>query len=457
MKKFQIFVVFALLAAMVASPSAASAQVFTSYVTGTQVMNLGAADASVIMTYYHVDDGSASAGAQVDQVSDTILTNSSKTYFPATSPFNGSMVISASEPLGAVVNVQNSTATASATYVGASTGATTISLPLLMKNNGAVPYYTWFSVQNAGSVDANVSVNYSDCAAPITAVVKPNASKHFSQAAEACHTSKVFAATITSDQPVVVVVLQENTAKMLAYTGFTPAGTSTNPVLPLINTNNSGIATGVQIQNAGDTDSEVTLSYMPSLAGTACTETKTIPAKSSLTYALAAFVQPTTGSTCIPGERFIGSATVTTNSASMPLVAIVNQSKTAYAGAYGGFNPLNGTPKLIMPLLSDRQGVNNYNSGFSVMNVGGGTTFVKCAFTSTAYTVSGELEVGEALTPNLSGAIAVNYVGSGTCIAYTDATYATVDTAARIVAVVNRTGRTTADRFGVYEGINVQP
>lgn len=468
MKRVQLLLVAILLIGFVATPNLVSAQVFTSYITGTQVMNLGAADASVILTYYRADDGSASAGTQADQVSDSIPLNTSKTYFPAVSPFNGSVVISSSEPLGAIVNVQNSTANAMGSYVGASAGATTVSLPLLMKNNGSVPYFTWFSIQNTGSVDANVTIDYTDCAgtADVTAMIKPSASKSFYQASEACHTSKVFAASITSSQPVVVVAMEENAKKILAYTGFKPSDASPDIVMPLINTNNGGIQTGVQIQNTSATETEVTVSYTPSLSGAACTETQTIPGNSSKTFALNAFSpsRPLPAgivSNCAAGERFIGSAKVTTNSAGVNLVGIVNQSKLDYAGAYGTFNPANATPKVVMPLLMDRNGSNLYFTGFSVMNVGGATTWVKCTMTGAAaasYTPSGELAPGGALTPNMNGQIAEKYVGSGQCTAYTNNTFTTIDTTAKLVAIVNELGNSVgADRFLVYEGINVQP
>jgi hypothetical protein len=464
MKKIHLLIVVALLAALVLSPSAVSAQKFTAYVTGTQVMNLSATSASIVMVYYNVDDGSGTAGQQADSVNDTIGGNSSKTYFPAVTPFKGSVVLSSTAPVGAVVNVQNSTATAMAAYVGASQGATTVNLPLLMKGNGSVPYDTWFSVQNTGGTDAHISIKYSDVATPVTAAIKPNASKNFTQSTET-HPSKVFSGVITSDQPIVVVVLQENTAKMLAYTGFNPDAAATNTVFPLVNINNNGILTGIQIQNTTATSTSVTVSYTPSLAGTACTETQTIDGNSSKTFALLAFaVANPAGITtnCAPGVKFVGSARVTGNTASVALVGIVNQSKSEYAEAYGAFNPANATPKVVMPLLMDRNGSNLYSTGFSVMNVGGASTWVKCTLTgaaAAAYTPSGQLAAGAALTPNQASAIGVKYVGSGQCTAYTDSTYATVDNAAKLVAIVNEKGITSpaADRFLVYEGINVAP
>jgi len=148
--------------------------------------------------------------------------------------FSGSFVISSDKKVAAISNIVSSTFSAGASYVGRSGGATTVLLPLLFKDNSG--YYTWFSVQNAGTGDANVNVAYSD-GVSASATIKPGAAKVFYQAAES-HTQKIFAATITSNQPVVAAAIQENPRIMFAYTGIT--GGATNPVFPTINANNAG-------------------------------------------------------------------------------------------------------------------------------------------------------------------------------------------------------------------------
>ena len=464
MKKLNLLIVLVLLAGLALSPNAVFAQKFSGYSSGTQVMNLTGTDATIIMNYYRADDGSGTSGLLADTVNDTILGNSSKTYFPAVSPFSGSVVVQSGQQLGAVVNVQNTAGTAMASYVGVDQGSTTVNIPLLMKGNGGVPYDTFFSVQNTdgGPSDANISIQYSDTVTPLVTTVKPNASKTFNQATET-HTSKVFSATITSDKPIVVVVVQENAAKMLAYTAFRPDAAATDIVMPLVNINNGGIVTGIQIQNTTANSTDVTVSYTPSLAGTACTETQTIPGNSSKTFGLVPFSSSTPTSNCAAGVKFVGSAKVTGNTGGAALVGIVNQSKTLYAEAYGSFNPANATPKVVMPLIMDRNGGSAYSTGFSVMNVGSAQAYVKCTFTNSAtvdasaYTPSQLLQPGEAMTPNQATAIGLRYVGSGQCTAYSDAGFTTVDNAAKLVAVVNEKGNPTADRFMVYEAINVAP
>ena len=113
----------------------------------------------------------------------------------------------------------------------------------------------------------------------------------------------------------VATVIEESGTVMFAYSGFT--GGSTNPVMPLINANNSGYVTGVQIQNIGSSDTDVTVTYTPSLLGTACSETQTVPAGQSATFALYAF-NDGSFSDCTGGATFVGSAQVTGNTTSQP-------------------------------------------------------------------------------------------------------------------------------------------
>lgn len=324
-------------------------------------------------------------------------------------------------------------------------------LPLLMKGNAGIT--TWYTLQNVGASNATVNVTYSDgtTRGPIT--IKPNASFVYDQGAET-HPLKVFAATISSSQPVVAVVVQEGTTvkTILATSGF-PSG-ETNALMPLINTNNASFVTGTQIQNIGSVDTTVTVSYIPVAGlGTACTETRTIKAGASETFSLFAFAgstQPNLTTTCAtPGTkpRFVGAAQVSVNSANQPLVATVNQTTSLIAGAYGSFSPSQATSKVVLPLIMDRN--SGWHTGFTVANFGSASTTVTCTFTGTAYTVSGTLAPGAVLLDIQNNKIANKYVGSGTCTA--------TGAGAKIVAVVNEIAAGSGDTLLVYEGLNVIP
>ena len=415
---------------------------FASYTSGVQVANLEASAATVTLTAFNQDGTQNGAPFTAD-----IPANGSTTFFPiknVSSGFNGSLVISSSKKIAAISNIVESNFKAAASYVGRDAGATSVRLPLLNANNSG--FNTWFSVQNAGTADATINVAYSD-GKTNTAVVKPGAAKVFFQATEG-HTAKVFAGTVTSTQPLVAAVIQESSSVMFAYTGFTGAG-STNPVFPLINANNAGYITGVQIQNAGTAPTDVTLSYTPSSAGTACTEKQTIPAGDSKTFALNAFANSSLGAAenCADLGRFIGSAKVTVNSANQPLVGIGNQLLPGKNGeAYGSFSAEEATTKVVMPLIMDRNG--GFFTGFSIQNVGTAATAVSCVFTNSSYTVSGNLNPDQALADLQGGKIADKYVGAATC---------TAAAGGKIVGVVNQLGaNTAADQLLVYEGVSTQ-
>jgi len=152
--------------------------------------------------------------------------------------FSGAIVISSDKQTAAISNILDSGRNAFASYVGRSSGSTTVSLPLLTNALGG--FTTWYSVQNAGSSPATVNVSYSD-GLSASETIPVGSAKVFYQAQEGHEDGTAFAATISSDQPVIAAVIQESTSIMFSYTGFT-SGTA-SPVFPLVNQNNGGYRT----------------------------------------------------------------------------------------------------------------------------------------------------------------------------------------------------------------------
>jgi hypothetical protein len=437
MKRLNVVCSVTLLVIML-MPLTASAQI--TYNSGFQVQNLDpSGDATVVITFYNQD------GTIAATVNDTIPAGGSKTYFPLNAVnegFNGSVVISADREIRAIVNVLGNGLAYGASYGAFTAGANTVYVPLLMKANSG--YTTWFKVQNAGSDVTNVNVTYSDGVTVSCNNLKPGASCTFDQATEAHASGWVGSAIVTASQPVAVTVIEVGPTTLFAYNGFTDG--STDVVMPLINANNAGYITGVQIMNLGDTDTEVTVSYTPSLAGTACTETKTIPAGKSETFALYAFARSVPGENCVDGAKFIGSARITGNSTNQKLVAVVNQLNIGAnkGAAYEAFDPSTATDTVVMPLIMDRN--SNYWTGFSVANVGTTETTVTCTFSGVAYTEEAVLQPGQALTALQNGKIAPGYVGSAVCRA---------SAGGKIVGIVNELNSVlTGDAFLVYSAFN---
>ena len=411
------------------------------YTTGVQFMNLENSLATIELTAYRTD------GSQVGFGSYQAAANQIITFFPlrdVTTGFSGSLQLTSDRNGAAIVNLMASDFSGGATYVSRSQGATQLFLPLLSKSSSGNSA-TWYSLQNTGAVDTAVQITYSD-GFTATATIKPGSARTFYQNQEQ-HSRLTFAGTITSTQPLVAAVAQEVDHIIFAYTGFTTNG-AVNLLFPLINFSGAGYLTGIQIQNTGNQATDVTLSYIPSIAGSGCTETRTIVAGASATFALRAFGpnQNDPADNCADGSRFIGSAQVTGNSANQPLVGIANQLLPGRNGeAYAAFVAAEATAKVVMPLIMDRNG--GFFTGFSVMNVGAITTTITCTFSNTTYTAQATLAPGQALTDIQANKIAERYIGSGTCTASEEN--------ARIVAIVNQLGaNVNADQLLVYEGIN---
>ena len=448
-RKFIVLLAIVLIAAFGVTSAFAAPDL--NYTSCFQVQNLdGSTTANVMISYY--EQGNPTPV----EVSDNIPASGSVTYCPlsaVSSGFDGSVVISANVEVAAIANVSGSNggdpsnfSSYNASYAGFTAGATTVNLPLLFQNNSG--FDTWFNVQNTSSTDtATVTVNYSD-GTNNAASIGPGQSHTFRQADET-HTQAVFAGTITSDQPVVATVLEvgpTNLPMLFGYNGFTSA--STNPVMPLVQANNSGYTSGIQIQNTGGAASDVEITYVPASVGTQCTETMTIDPGASETFALTAWdnADSNASNDCVNGETFIGSASVTANSASVGLVGIVNQHAFgANKGAsYGAFNPADATGTVVMPLIMDRN--SGYWTGFNVQNVGTSQTTVSCTFANTSYTASGTLDPGEALNDIQDGAIANGYVGSAVC---------TSDNGEPIIGVVNELQPGgSSDTLLTYEAAN---
>lgn len=447
MKVVHSLVILSLIVLTFGAFQPASAAAF-SYTSAYQIFNLQNTDAAVTIVFYNQD------GSVKSQISTSVAASDTETYFvisQLTGDFNGSVVIGSTTEVASIVNVHGAkngnTYFANASYIAQSKGGTTVQIPLLMKNNSG--YSTWFNVQNAaGTGNATVDVVYSD-GTHVDDVQIPNGSAHtFDQATET-HSAAVFAATVTSDRDVVVTVIEESANVMFAYNGG--IGTSTtNPVIPIVNTNNSGYTTSINIKNDGGQATAVTVSYTPSAGnntGAACTETQTIDAGKVKTFALAAFANGA-NSNCAAGNRFVGSAKVTGNSTNQNLSAIVNQHKLGVDGsAYTAFNPAQATSRVIFPLIMDRN--SNWWTGLNVQNVGTQKTTVTCTFNNTTFKAGPEeLDPGEALNVLTYGVIANKYVGSATCVA--------AGGDEKIVGIVNESQvGGTSDQLMTYEGINL--
>lgn len=442
---------------LVSMTTSASAQCCgTTYAVGVQIKNLDTNNAATVTVTYYDQAGNPTTFNPPS-------INANQSYTMATldgvsSGFNGSAVISSDREIGAIANVFGSGATRTgASYTALKEGATTINIPLVLR--GVFGINSWFNVQNTNTAaSASVTVTYSNGATE-TATIPAGAAATFNQETntdltdtQTNFTGFIGSAIVTSDQAIVATVLQQSSTVLQGYDGFRNADASTEPVLPLIvffKGSSNDISTGIQIQNVSDSDTNVTLSYSPSQAGAACTETQTIQAKKSATFGLNAFGAPLAGVTenCADGETFVGSAQVTGNTGNVALVAIANQvdSMVPNGAAYGSFSPDNATDTVDLPLILDHTQYKLW-TGFAVANVGASPVTITCTYANSAVTDSeANVASGGAMTVQNIGKLGGEYIGAATCSA----------PGGKIVAVVNelKTGANN-DELLVYEGIN---
>lgn len=446
----RILLVLAILA-LLAVPMTASAATGVTYSSGIQVQNLSSsATANISIDFYDQNGVTNTAWA----VTDTINANSSKTYFPlSTLPdqFKGSGVVSSDQPVAAISNVLGNNAQRADSYAGFSTGGNTVNVPLLFK--AAYGNDTWINVQNVGTGDASVTINYTGyvpggsqnvtCSdGPYT--IKVNASHTFDQAQTACLPTKFVGSAVISSpaQPVAAVVMEVGTTNLMAYAGVPTTDATTTPVMPLILANAYGNFTGVQIMNVGASSTDVTVTYTG--GSTTCTEKQTVAASKSATFG---YPMPASCGTAM----FVGAGKVTANSASQPLVAIVNHIRNGYANAssYNAVNPTKATAKVSFPIIFDR--IYGLFTGISVVNMGTQATSVTCNFSNSTHKVGPTtLQPGAAVLEVQNGLVQPNYVGSAVCTASGG------DALIAGIADENKNATPDLDVQMTYPGINFQ-
>jgi hypothetical protein len=494
MKNRFILMLAAMLLALL--PVAAFAQTGVTLQTGFQVQNLGTGTANISITYYNADGTLASGAGVVNPQVDTIPAGQSKTYFQSTitgapAGFKGSVVISSDQQIAAIGNILGASAPASAagilqyggSYSGFNAGATTANLPLIQRGNFG--FDTFVAVQNAGTADATVTVDYKPAAgapgsaASESATIKPGAAKIFDQnataaGAPALGTTFVGSAKVTSTngQAIVATASQVGTGSiktMLTYDGFGAGAPSI--LMPLIQGNNFGFSSALGIQNIGTVDTTITVKYSANVA-----IAQTLPLCGALADATVAIKAGESANvfnskgllgngTQTPGSfadgcAYVGAATIT-SSPSTNLVGVANQLKTtgiANGSAYEGFSSTSGTKNLSAPLLFANNA--GFFTGFQIQNTG--TTPTSITLTYGANTATGTptpctappAAVTKTIPPGASdtfltttglSAPGCKYIGSGTVTSTTE----------NIIGIVNELQQPTlGDQFLTYNAFN---
>jgi hypothetical protein len=286
---------------------------------------------------------------------------------------------------------------------GFSTGSRQVLLPLLMADNFGMN--TRFTIQNTEWRDVSVTIAFQapregpvlPPPAPIeNVVIKARSARTWLQHANpSAPTAKVFSAVINATGDVAATVLEESGDGQLEYQGLPASALRTDLILPLIQANNYGGYTGVQVQNPSSTDDAVVKLVYGANQATADAKADP-PCGSGPAWRPNdfAFAVPKLASLSVlqhPGDsspstlfdeqfvqdgrpcRYIGSARVVPTLGATPIAAVVNQVAPVGQSAYEGSGHDMGTDRVDLPLIQGNNptsqtgtsltGIQIFNSG----------------------------------------------------------------------------------------------
>jgi hypothetical protein len=375
--------------------------------TSLQVQNLSTdTEANVVIVYYNQDGtpqhsegvtippgGSVNRDTRADYTDDQIPAN-----------WRGSVVIYSDQPVVAISNqyagIWQAPYGSSGSY---GEGASTVTLPLIMCN-----WYGWntnFHVQNIGSSATTVGAEYVPALAGVpysnTVDVEPNASQSVNQGAMCGTIGSMVGGQIrfngsvvlTSAEPIVAVVNEENVPQQMKYTydGFVGAGDKVHA--PLVLSRHYDNYTSLQIQNSSlSATANVTITYQADdvytlpdgLKGSTLVVTGTVAPKTTwVRYerdatALCLADNPAALDDLCQYERFVGTAQVVSD---QPIVVVTNVQNdvSGRAASYDGISAADASQETLAPLVM----FGNYGwlTSLHVMNVGDTPTQVTIVYT----------------------------------------------------------------------------
>lgn len=329
---------------------------------------------------------------------------------------------------------------------------------------GGLTYNTGFQVQNlSDSSSASVTIYfYSQSGGTLlgttAATINPlSSTTFFPITLPGGATSFNGSLVIESSAPVAAIanLLGNSGAYGASVGGFSSGSTTFN--LPLVMCNNSGFNTFFNVQNAGDSSTDVTITYIPGSNGkSGVTETATLAKGAAKT-----FDQQTGSGTknCTDladgSGRFIGSARITTTG--QPVVASVMQLNTTTFKIMMGYNGFaSGSSTVGVPLVMANN--SGFYTGIQIQNVGSSSTTVTVDYSANT---AGSFNPADE-TCNLSAGASCTLIQNGGAWTgkYIGGATVTSNNGQELVAIVNQVslGGGGVGPFGTaYEGFNPTP
>ncbi|MBN1872771.1 MAG: hypothetical protein JXA33_00960 [Anaerolineae bacterium] len=401
------------------------------WLTGQQVQNVGTGPADMVAEVYVAGAAGSPFSADATLVtggltdvpageSRNILDNM---WASAPESFRGAAVVSADQPIVAIVNIALSGQRAAAQYQGVGSPATSIGFPLWKYHFGtsdANYKETTFFVQNAGQAAAIINAQFiaddgtvyswnSSAAVPVGEMVVISPADARSAANAAPPTRTKGGLTVTCTEPVAGVVVEHgfvDVSVLQSAKGFSASEYGSELVAPIIKQRfgaNQTRSTGLQVQNVSAQPVTITVEYteagLSANPGTQYTQyAYGVAPGASFTF----FENLMDGGDTIPDGVLAAAVVSAVHADGSPanIAAIVNESKSPASQphvlaqtTYGAIAVSAGTTSIGVPLAKEVFGAagRRNSTGIQVMNVGdaAATVEVAYAFAGTTYTIQG--------------------------------------------------------------------
>jgi hypothetical protein len=390
MKKVVVILLFSLIMVLLTSvASAQSGLPGSGWWSGEQVQNVSGSSATIVITAYDSDSSDTFTDSSVVAAGEAYTFTPIADFPGMPAGFQGSAVVSADQPIKAIVNVTNQPTSglgvtggkAAAQYQGTDGSAVSDTLYFPLAKGDHFGKTTSFYVQNAGggdatSVVATFTMRNGDSHTVNLPTIGSNKMAVFSVLDAASYNpgsndARVGSLVVSGDQPLAGVVMEHDTiaspAVVLNSTrGFTSSDFASVAYAPVVKHARFGRFTGLQIQNTsgGPIDIDVTYEGTGGCSGTFTDSATGVPNGESQT-----FVHLGAANTNLPANC-TASATV---EATGDFVAIVNEQETSgspKAGiTYSAMSSTSATTEVSVPLFKDdRFGA---RTGLQIQNVGG--------------------------------------------------------------------------------------
>ncbi|MEM1552719.1 MAG: hypothetical protein QXH03_08650 [Candidatus Bathyarchaeia archaeon] len=360
--------------------------------TNFTVINLGEGPAEGIVQYFKTDGTQWGSGSETFTISTFGGQAIFRQYNPVGQPGNpnltdgaGSVVISANQPLGAVVQIlaRNQDPTTSGAYSGFAKGDTSYYVPLVARNlqTASGLANSQIVVQNVSSkvIDVEINLINPDGTTKYTKsgiTIQPSASYYYDLALESSTNvpdnwyGSAVVRTTTSDGAIAVVSNFFTGDAMQTFNAFPSTSPTTKWFIPLFTSRlANSLSTPVAVQNlSGSTIPANGVKLIcqpdPALSGyTPFTKTNTVEIKNTAAY----YFNPVVD-TSIP-EGFYGSCVV---EASANVVVFVQMRfiATGEAAAHEAFPVSSTDTKVFIPLVAQRL-ANGFATAVTIQNLSG--------------------------------------------------------------------------------------